>query len=332
MKWKKRSLADVARFARSVPDRFRRRIEGPVAKRPAHVPDMSLAVPFGYPLGDVAIPDEPIAIVCHLFHDALAAEFRSLFDALPVAADLYLSTDTPAKRDTIVDAFAGWARGTVTVAVASNRGRDIGPKLVTFRDVYPRYPLVLFLHGKRSLKSPIGDAWRRTLTETLIGSPDVVRSVLDLFARHPRLGIVLPQHFEPIRRHLYWDSNFRVARGLAQRMGFAIDRRMVLDLPSGSMFWARPAALRPLLDLKLGYDDFPPEQGQTRGTVQHAVERLFLFVCEAAGFDWVKIAAPACYPTTTDIERVTSRGELDRLVRDRRFSLLAGAERSDAAP
>ena len=320
----------IARFARSLPERLRRRIEGAPVTRPASVPDRSLAVPFRYPLADVAVPAGPVAVVCHLFHEELAGEFRSLVDPLPFAADLYLSTDTPAKRDAIAAAFAGWAGGEVTVALAPNRGRDIAPKLVTFRDAYQHHPLVLFLHGKRSLTSPIGDAWRRTLTETLIGSPDVVRSVVDLFARDPRLGIVLPQNYEPIRQHLRWDGNLRIAQRLARRMGFAIDRRLtVFDMPAGSMFWARPGALRPLLDLKLGYDDFPDETGQTRGTIQHAVERLFLLACEAAGFDWIKIAAPGCYPATPDIEPVASREALDRLVRESRFRLMADAGHRD---
>ena len=50
------------------------------------------------------------------------------------------------------------------------------------------------------------------------------------------------------------------------------------------MSWARSAALRPLLDLGLTFDDFPDEKSQTNGTMAHAIERLFLFVCERAGF------------------------------------------------
>ena len=45
--------------------------------------------------------------------------------------------------------------------------------------------------------------------------------------------------------------------------------------PVGSMFWARAAALAPLLSLELGYDDYPEEPLPYDGTMLHALERLF---------------------------------------------------------
>ena len=80
------------------------------------------------------------------------------------------------------------------------------------------------------------------------------------------------------------------------------------------MFWARGAALRPLVDAKLSFDDFPPERGQVRRTIQHAIERLVFLAAEHAGYRWAKIAAPACYPVTDPMMRITSSATLEAFV------------------
>ena len=56
------------------------------------------------------------------------------------------------------------------------------------------------------------------------------------------------------------------------------------DFPIGTMFWARSAALKPLFDLKLARDDYPPEPIPYDGTILHAIERLLPFVAQHAGY------------------------------------------------
>ena len=61
-------------------------------------------------------------------------------------------------------------------------------------------------------------------------------------------------------------------------------QKPTFNFPVGSMFWARTAALRPLLELGLGWDDFPEEPVPYDGSLLHAIERLLPFVVEGAGF------------------------------------------------
>src|SRR5262249_13012858 len=84
--------------------------------------------------------------------------------------------------------------------------------------------------------------------------------------------------------------------------------------PSGSMFWARSAALRPLLDLNLSYGDFPEEAGQIDGTPAHAIERLYYYACERAGFTWLKVAHPELFAHTPAIVPIDSAPALDRFI------------------
>jgi lipopolysaccharide biosynthesis protein len=290
--------------------------------RPKHVPDRSAAVPFAFEIEPFKV--EPnICVICHLFYDDLADEMREVLRNIPFKFDLYVSTSDEPKRQRILAAFATLGKGAVDVRIGPNRGRDIAQKLVTFSDVYDQYEYVLFVHGKKSAKSSVGQKWRDTLIEGLLGSPETVKSIITLFERHRSVGIVMTQHFEPIRAHLHWDHVFGRARKLARKMGFVVTSRQVLDFPSGSMFWARTRALAPLLALKLDYDDFPEEKGQTRRTIHHAIERLFLFTAEHAGFSWVKVASRNHYSDHTGIETIDSPATLDRFVETGKFSLIA---------
>lgn len=283
----------------------------PPTARPAFA-DFALAIPFDFP--PLPVPPPRVAVICHLFHPEMAAEVRAYLRNLPVPANLFLSTDTPEKLAAIRLVFADWSGGSIETRIVPNRGRDIAPKLVGFAHAHADHDLVLHLHSKRSDHAAFLAPWRSFLFENLLGSPAAVSSILDAFARLPAVGMLAPQHYEGIRRWLGWNGNLPVARDLARRMGLEISPTRALDFPSGSMFWARPAALKPLLDLGLTFDDFPAEGGQVDHTPAHAIERLYFLACERSGHAWLKIAQPALYEDARTVVAVGTPAHLDRFL------------------
>ncbi len=257
------------------------------SRRPFNEDDFAIEIPLGYT--PPSYQGGPIAVVIHAFYPEALEALLGAIRNVPGRIDLFISTDTQEKGAQIADLCRSWDRGALEIAVTPNRGRDIAPKLIAFRNVYARYDLFLHLHTK---KSPHGGAplsrWRDHLVDNLIGSPEIVAGILSLF-RDERLGVVFPQHLVEIRGILNWGYNYDLARGLARRMGVAIDKNRVLEFPSGSMFWARSAAIRPLLDLHLTFEDFPEEDGSVDGTLAHAIERCVLISAEAAHFEWLKV-------------------------------------------
>lgn len=251
--------------------------------------EVSLELPLAYS-PEVASPSR-VAAFFHAFHLELLPEVRAYLGHIPFPADLFVSTDTDQKREIVAAAFANWPAGRVTVTVVPNRGRDVAPKLYGFGGAHYDYEYVLHVHTKQSPHDDRLAGWRGYLYETLLGSPEVIRGVFAAFAACPTLGLLAPQHVDELRPWIRWGMNHKLAEALAQRMGFPLPLEAPLDFPSGSMFWARTAALKPLLDLKLGFYDFPAEAGQTDGTLAHAIERLYFLVCEEAGFSWMKITA-----------------------------------------
>jgi O-antigen biosynthesis protein len=253
-----------------------------------------------------------IGVVLHLFYVDLAAEIASYLANVPLPFDLLISTDTEKKKMEIVNHPLWKLAAHAEIHVVPNRGRDMAPKLVTFSGKYKNYDLLLFIHSKQSLYNSVLAEWRHVIFSQLLGTRGIVESVLGLFNAFPKLGIVAPSHFEPILFAVNWTSNWQGANRLAKRMGMCIDPKAPMDFPSGSMFWARPQALAPLLGLNLKYEDFEPEANQTDGALGHQLERLFYFACEKAGYSWLKIARSEFHRDKSRIVEVNRIAEIEK--------------------
>jgi lipopolysaccharide biosynthesis protein len=185
-------------------------------------------------------------------------------------------------------ATAQYRRGEVDIRVFPNRGRDIGAFLAAFgEDIASRYAIVGHVHGKRSptvggqADPHLGDRWREFLWQNLLGERHAMMdAVIARMAADRTLGLVFPD--DP---HLCdWRENRDNAQALAARIGMTAALPPFFDFPVGTMFWARSAALKPLFDLKLAWDDYPPEPLPYDGTILHAIERLLPFVAQHAGY------------------------------------------------
>ena len=54
--------------------------------------------------------------------------------------------------------------------------------------------------------------------------------------------------------------------------------------PLGTMFWFRPKAMQPLYAKDWEYNDFPPEPNGIDGSLLHAIERIYPFIVQQAGY------------------------------------------------
>ena len=258
------------------------------AFRPTEEVDLALEVPFRFrPLDDV-LP-ERVAVVVHIFYPELCPVLLAHIRHIPVSADLLISTNTEEKRVEIAAAFAEYDAGRVEIQVFPNVGRDLAPVVVGFRDALSSYEYFVHIHSKKSPHEGSLVNWRPFLLGNILGSKQIVRSILHLLVTE-NVGMVFSQHFAAVRHLLNFGYNYDAMKSLLGRCGIELTRSLVLEFPSGSFFWARTAALKPLFDLNLDWSDFPDEQGQVDGTIAHAIERSLLYVVETSGHRWVKVA------------------------------------------
>lgn len=223
--------------------------------------------------------DLRVGVTVHMFYPDLVGEFASQLAAMPMSYTLLVSVMDEDAKNLVIRKFGELPNlASLHVRVVPNRGRDLAPFLVTFRDEILALDVVCHIHTKKSLYTGSEQgAWRRYLVSSLLGSPQRVAWILGTFAANPRLGIVYPESHAAVPWWAHtWLSNKDVARDLARRLGLAIESDAYIDFTAGSMFWARVDALRSLYELDLTAADFPEETRQTDGTLHHALERLLV--------------------------------------------------------
>lgn len=167
--------------------------------------------------------------------------------------------------------------GEATCKILPNSGRDIGPFLSgVAHDLVASYDIVGHIHTKKSISLSDDAAvahWTRFMHENILGGDAggaMLDRILNAFAADPQLGVVFPA--DP--NVMNWTRNRGYANKLAERMELG-PLPDAIDFPIGTMFWMRSPALQPFVDLRLGWDDYPPEPVEYDGTILHALERLF---------------------------------------------------------
>jgi len=250
--------------------------------------DFSLSLPLNFSSNYSA---RRVAAVIHIFYTELAEEIKKLLYNVPVKIDVYISTVSEEKKTALEKIFGDFKNGNVTIKIFPNRGRDIAPAFIGFKDIYKNYDLCLHLHTK---KSPHATnrlfGWREYLYHNLLGSKEIVSGIFKV-TENPRVGIVFPQYFSQIRRAINWGKNYGITQNFLAESGINADAHNLLEFPAGSMFWFKPSALAPIIESGLTFEDFPEELGQTDGTLAHAIERSFLYIAESTGYSWVKVSA-----------------------------------------
>jgi len=242
----------------------------------------------------------PLRVVCvaHVFYPEMVDELVDRFDHLG-DYDLVVTTDTEEKRKQIASLLGRRGRAAAIRVVESNRGRDVSALLVTCADLIAGddYDLIVKLHSKKSPRDGANRSvtFKRHLFDNLLPSPGYARNLLRLFQEHPTLGMVFP----PVVHRGYptlgrsWFHNLKPARREAKKLGIVVPfDDFTPEAAYGSMYVARPAALRPMLRGGYTFDDFPDEDGYADGGLAHVLERLIAYGSLSEGLHVREVMSP----------------------------------------
>lgn len=236
--------------------------------------------PWSCPVLTPAQPATPaagrkVALHVHAYYVELLDEIVARLARNTVRPDLFVTVTSAQQAEAAAAALRGYAGRVVRIDVVPNRGRDLGPLLATFAgDALQDYELAGHLHTKKSLDvedRKLGGTWYRFLLENLVGGSEGGAMLDRIVTAMDAPGG--PRFVFPEDPYVFGDgSNAEQVEALARRAGWPAPPAHY-RFPVGSMFLARPAALRPLLDLGLGLQDYPEEPLPYDGTLLHALER-----------------------------------------------------------
>ena len=239
------------------------------------------------------LENKRIGLIAYIYYEDLIDYMALYLNKIPEEIDLYIYTNTEEKANKIKHKLRSQSHKSLIISLVPNRGRDMGSLLVGAQEVIPKYDYMGFIHDKKSghLKpGTAGEAFFHKDMENMIASKNYVYKVLELFEKNPRLGILSPT--KPIHGVFYngigreWGDNYKLTEKLAKDLELQVpmDKEIPPVAPLGDYFWFRSGALKPLFKKHWKFEDLPEEPVGVDGTLLHAIERIYPFIAQQAGF------------------------------------------------
>lgn len=233
-----------------------------------------------------------VALIMHLYYMDLLDSSLHYAASMPDYADIYITT--PDKNDVtnIREKFSKLPNH-VQVRVIPNRGRDVSSLLCGVSDIINKYDFICFFHDKKVSQIKylsIGRSFGYQISEAVLHNRIYVQNIINTFITHPRLGLLAPiSPYHSVYADTLggeWGPNFentkRLAKELCLNVPMCVEKPPVA--PLGTVFWFRTMAMKKLFAFNWNYTDFPEEPNQIDGTLLHAVERIYPYVVQDAGF------------------------------------------------
>lgn len=239
-------------------------------------------------------PPLRVALWMHIYYMDLLPECFHYASAMPERAEVIVTTDTLEKKSQIESMFSKLPVRRFEVILIENRGRDNSALLVGCAPFLDQYDIVCFAHDKKAshLKYEVqGQSFSEHCYENTLKSREFAENVIQTFSENPRLGLLCPP--PPYASAYYntigisdWGPNFENTKDLYDRLGLwvPISEDVEPVAPFGSVFWFRTSALASLFRHGWTYEDFPAEPVDFDGTFLHAIERIYPFVAQQAGY------------------------------------------------
>lgn len=229
------------------------------------------------------------AVFVNLYYLESVGMYMDYLNGIPNDIHIYVYSSN---EEVLAKAQNLQTRPNILYHLKENRGRDISVLLISARETMLQYEYICFLHDKKAnadyLKDDV-DIWIDNLWGNTVGSAEYIDQVLQLFENNSELGLLVPpEAFGTYTAHWYgdtWLENYLLCKNLADHLKLNADiKEDKMPFTIGTAFWAKTKALKKLFEKEWNYSDFPEEPMPIDGTISHAIERIFGYAAQDAGY------------------------------------------------
>lgn len=232
-------------------------------------------------------------VIAHLYYEDILNSTLHYLKNVPAYMDILITTNTERKKRIIEKLMETFANN-VRVVVVNPRGRSESAFLLGARELLRDYEYACFVHDKKTAQvkpAIIGYEFWRCGVESCLASSEHIENIIQLFNDNTKLGLLNAEITKTgpycLTDGVYnWSGNYENVKMLCDRLHLNchLDETKIPIAPLGSYFWFRVDALGKLLYYPWVLNDFPQEPLPVDNTLLHAIERIYPFVAQDAGY------------------------------------------------
>ena len=232
--------------------------------------------------------DKKVALIVYIYYADLVDYCFKYIQSMPDNSDIYIVSSKDETLNSCREKAASIDNYNFEFRLKENKGRDVSAYLVSCADVFQKYDYICCVHDKKSpyFDSLIAEDFAYQCFECNLSTKNYVANVINTFESNPKIGLLTSpnMYFYHYLEGYSMFGNRTNLHNLYNKLNLTVPFDETPIAPYGSMFWIRGDAIKPLFRHKWEYEDFPTEPLPTDGTVSHAIERIYPFVAQEAGY------------------------------------------------
>lgn len=232
-----------------------------------------------------------VALILFVYYEELVDYCMEYALHMPQGSSIFIVS---AKESLLATYRSAWnltgGGDSVEYRLMENRGRDVSAYLVAAADVFYKFNYVCCMHDKKSrhIDTLLGRCFSDHCFENNLASLGFVRNVIDLFVRHPRLGMLVPPTVAFGRYYMTLGTEMGDNEEEVRKAYKTLELTVPYDnepvAAFGTMFWVRGKAFARMFRYKWSYEDFPAEPLPADGSLLHGLERIYQLAVQEAGY------------------------------------------------